>query len=233
MIPRFSYLLSALFLSLHILPMASAQCETPTLPPGMTLGTCGPADPATSGFWINHVGLNVRDLEASMKFYRDVLGMRHIFTIDYTERFSLTYMGFAQGGKNGTGFQTASELLRDKNNSGGLVKLLHFAESEADPVVPSRKTTTLANLGLVVPNLEEAQKRFEENDVTIVKPRGVASLTGDSEVAISFGVGVEATTNATEVEAIVKGLETTGFEDLIFIQDPDGNVLEVVERDGF
>ncbi|KAL4940038.1 hypothetical protein BDV06DRAFT_224461 [Aspergillus oleicola] len=213
--------------------MVSAQCENQPLLPGMTLGTDGHAHPSTSSFWINHVGLNVRDLDASMKFYGDVLGMRHIFTIDYTERFSLTYMGFAQGGKNGTGFQTATELLRNKNNSGGLVKLLHFSDSAANPVVPSVKTTTLANLGLVVPDLEEAQKWFEKNGVTIVKPRGVASLTGDSEVAIAFGVGVEATTNTTEVEAIVEGLQDTGFKDLVFIQDPDGNVLEVVERDGF
>ncbi|KAL4950630.1 hypothetical protein BDW69DRAFT_197100 [Aspergillus filifer] len=183
MIAKPSYLLSALFLALDLVPMASAQCETPDLPPGMTLGTSGPAHPATLGFWINHVGLTC----------------------------------LCPGRKKGTGYQTASELLRDKNNSGGLVKLLHFADSDADPVSPFVKTTTLVNLGLVVPNLEEAQKWFEKNEVTIVKPRGVASLMGDSEAAISFDVGVEATTNTTEVEAIVKGLKTTGFEDLIFI----------------
>jgi hypothetical protein len=66
------------------------------LPPGMTLGNDGPADPATLGIWTNHIGLNVRNLTASMQFYGEILGMRHIFTIQYTDTYSLTYMGFAQ-----------------------------------------------------------------------------------------------------------------------------------------
>lgn len=69
------------------------------LPPGMAIGVDGPADQATTGFWTNHIGLNVRNLTASKHFYGTILGMRHIFTIQYTPSFSLTYMGFSQVGK--------------------------------------------------------------------------------------------------------------------------------------
>ncbi|KAL4928761.1 VOC family protein [Aspergillus undulatus] len=161
-----------------------AQCEQPqAFPPGFTLG------------------LNVRDLDASKQFYGDVLGMRHIFTIQYTDSFSLTYMGLSQGGKNGTAFQTGEELLRNKNNSGGLIKFLHFSKSATELVVPTEKTTTLSNIGLVVPNLKEAEKWFDGHGVKIVKHGGVESPIGKSAVSISFGVEYEAT-----IEELAKGL---------------------------
>ena len=72
----------------------SAQAQQ--LPHGMTIGNDGPADEETRGFWTNHIGLDVRNLTTSKEFYGDVLGMRHIFTIQYTPSYSLTYMGFAQ-----------------------------------------------------------------------------------------------------------------------------------------
>lgn len=49
--------------------------------------------------------------------------MRHIFTVDLSEDFAIMYMGHAQGGRNGTGFQTGAEMARDKNNMAGLVEL--------------------------------------------------------------------------------------------------------------
>lgn len=223
-----------LVFSLFIIPLASSQCDSNTqLPPNMVVGTDEPAAPVTKGFWINHTGLNVRNLTASKIFYGDILGMRHIFTIQYTAHFSLTYMGFAQGGRNGTGFQTGQELLKNKNNSGGLVKLLHFSAAESEPVVPTQTTTTMSNLGLVVPDLDVAQKRFEEAGVKIVKRRGVDTLTGESDVAVSFNVGPESTQNQTQVEELVEGLQVTDLKNILFIEDPDGNLLEVIEQNGF
>lgn len=222
-------LLCTLFLLLRSSPFVSAQA----LPPGFTIGTDGRAEKQTQGFWINHTGLNVNNLTASMAFYGDVLGMRHIFTIQYTEHYSLTYMGFAQGGRNGTGHQTGAELMRFKNNSGGLIKLLFFSESDTPPVPSTKRTSTVANLGLVVPDLAAAQKRFKKHAVKIVKPRGVETLSGDSPVAIAFNIGPESTSNQTEVEELVKGLQTTDFGNIVFIEDPDGNLIEVIERDGF
>lgn len=237
MVALHHFLFTTLFLSFQCTPPTSAQECPPTsgqdYPPGFTLGTDGHASAATKGFWINHTGLNVRNLTASKAFYGSVLGMRHIFTIQYTDHFSLTYMGFSQGGRNGTGFQTGEELLRIKNNAGGMIKLLHFSASESETVVPTERTTTLSNLGLVVPDLKEAEKWFEEHGVKTVKKRGVNTLPGDSDVAVSFNIGPESTSNQTEVEELVEGLQTTDFGNIVFIEDPDGNLFEVIEQNGF
>lgn len=92
-------------------PLNNAQ----QLPDGFTVGTDGPADPATLGFWTNHIGLNVGNLTASKEFYGDVLGMRHIFTIQFTESYSETYMGFAQVllSLHQTGFPTNTGCHRE------------------------------------------------------------------------------------------------------------------------
>lgn len=52
-----------------------------------------------------------------MHFYGKILGMRHIFTLQATPHATVTYMSFSHGGKNGTGFQTSSELYKEKNNA--------------------------------------------------------------------------------------------------------------------
>jgi lactoylglutathione lyase len=90
----------------------------------MTIGTDGPADPATVGFNLNHLGIQVSNVTASREFYGDVLGLRHIFTFNASENFTIVYMGYAQGGRNKTGYQTGAELARDQWNSDGLLELL-------------------------------------------------------------------------------------------------------------
>lgn len=213
----------------HWLSLTAAQ----NLPPGMRVGSDGPADETTKGFYIYHAGLNVRNLTASMEFYGKVLGMREIFTIQYTPSYSLTYMGFSQGGRNGTGFQTGKELLDEKNNSGGMVKLLYFNESHNQLIPSTERTNTFANLGLVVPDIQTAQDRMDKYGVEIVKRIGETTAAFDSPIAKAFNIGPESTNNITQVNDLIKGLITTDFEHIIFLKDPDGNMLEVVEQNGF
>ena len=78
-----------------------------------------------------------------------------------------------------------------------------------------------------------AQRRLDEYGVTIVKRVGEIDLAVDGPVAKAFGVGPTATSNVTEVEEIVEGLVGTDLENLMFVLDPDGNMLEVVEQNGF
>lgn len=216
------------------LPLALSQ----ELPDTMTVGTDEPADEAVKGFHINHAGLNVRNLTASMHFYGKVLGMRHIITIHFTPNYSLTYMGFAQGGRNGTGFQTGAELLRDKNNVDGQIKLFYFPDSELQDedsgfVASTKRTNTFANLGLVVPDVKNAQDRFEQFGVKIIKRVGEVTVPADGAVANATNLGPASTSNLTEVDAVMQGLLTTDFEDMLFVEDPDGNMLEIVKQNGF
>jgi catechol-2,3-dioxygenase len=96
-----------------------------TTPPFVyTEGNDPPADPATKSYFSNHIGLLVSDLTATRQWYSDVLGMRHIFTVDVSPSYSVMYMGHSQGGKNGSGYQTGQEMARDRGNLAGLVEFI-------------------------------------------------------------------------------------------------------------
>lgn len=57
-------------------------------PFNITHGTDCPADPATTSYFINHVGFVVSNLTATRDWYREVLGMRHVFTVDLSSEYS-------------------------------------------------------------------------------------------------------------------------------------------------
>ena len=48
---------------------------------------------------IDHVSINVRDLEASARFYTEVLGFRRLETVAMGGGFSITYFGIPGGGR--------------------------------------------------------------------------------------------------------------------------------------
>jgi lactoylglutathione lyase len=51
----------------------------------------------TDGFRLNHAMLRVRDPEASLGFYRDILGMALIDRFDFEAgRFSLYFLGYPE-----------------------------------------------------------------------------------------------------------------------------------------
>ena len=60
------------------------------------MSTSGPSR-ASSGANINHLVLNVRDIEASHRFYTEVLGMRLLRRRDYPDgRFTLAFVGYGE-----------------------------------------------------------------------------------------------------------------------------------------
>jgi lactoylglutathione lyase len=196
----------------------------------LQVGADGPADPETLGFNLNHFSLIVRNLTASMDFYGRVLGMRHIFTANLTPFYSVTYMGHAHGGANGTGYQTGEELLREKNNARGMIEFQYFADSlDSGNVATTRRANTFSHIGLMVPDLEAAQKRMEKAGVTITKKIGF-SAEGVASIANACGAGEFVTDNQEEPAQVLTAIEATGFNELLIIEDPDGNLLEVQQQ---
>jgi lactoylglutathione lyase len=92
--------------------------------PSFSIGTDPPADGATLGFKMAHTALFVNDLTATKNFYGAVLGMREIFRLDATGDYSILYMAHAQGGRNGTGYMTGEEMMRELYNMGGLIEFI-------------------------------------------------------------------------------------------------------------
>ncbi|KAK5047300.1 hypothetical protein LTR84_006822 [Exophiala bonariae] len=199
------------------------------LPPAdfMTIGTDGLAPPETLGYAINHFSLIVSNLTASKEFYGNVLGMRHMFTAQLSPHYSVTYMGHAHGGRNGTGYQTGAELLREKNNANGMIEFQYFAGSaDVNITATTRRPNTFSHIGLIVPSLADAEKRMLQYGVTISKRIGLGAQ-GIESVENAFGFGPYVTTNETERELLIQGQEWVGFSQLLGIEDPDGNFIEV------
>lgn len=120
---RFLFLLLSAVASL--LPLASACTPTNTSTNSQfIIGTDGPADPATLGYTLNHVALQVQNITATRAFYGEVLGFRHVFTFVESDNYTITYMGYPSGGKNGTGYQTGEEMLREQRNTEGLIEFI-------------------------------------------------------------------------------------------------------------
>lgn len=193
-----------------------------------TVGSDPPADPETLGFSLNHLSLIVSNLTASKTFYGDVLGMRHLFTAHLSPHYSITYMGHASGGRNGTGYQTGAELLRDKNNAAGLLEF-QFLDNAADVderLASTRRANTFSHIGLIVPSLEKAQERFERHGVNITKRIGVPG-DGAEGVLNALGLGAAALTDEEERALVSEGQLLVGFPQLLVIEDPDGNMIEV------
>jgi catechol 2,3-dioxygenase-like lactoylglutathione lyase family enzyme len=97
---------------------------------------------------INHVSINVRDLEVSARFYAEVLGFRRLETVAMDGGFSITYFEIPGGGR--------MELF---DHSGGS-RESHREESEVG----------LRHLAFTVEDVVGAEKLLRARDVPIVLP---------------------------------------------------------------
>lgn len=192
--------------------------------------------PATLGFNINHFSLLVGDLDASVDFYTELLGMRRLFTYVGNDFFKIAYLGYPSGGRNGTGYQTPLELFRDKNNMQGLLEFVYLAPNVTDPpaerpVASSARTNSFSHLGLVVPDLDAARQRFKENDVTILADVG-ETPTPENVLPIvnAYGAGLLPEGSEDVIEELMTAMLGSG-QDTMIIQDPDGNIIEVQPQD--
>ncbi|KAH7253519.1 uncharacterized protein BKA55DRAFT_510966 [Fusarium redolens] len=204
--------------------------------PYPVLGTDEPADWATTGYFINHFAISTRNLTASVDFYSRVLGFRKMFTLHVSKTYSITYLAHAHGGKNGTGYQTALELNREKNNAQGLLEIYYLDIPTKNIESSSQHPNTFAHIGLVVPDAKAIQERLETmSDVKIVKKYGekFTELTTDLAVGPAVGLppAVVSQLSLEEREAIIQGLGPS-VDPLIFIVDPDGNFIEIQGQEG-
>lgn len=218
---------SSLSVALACLPNLPRNDEAnSTTFPRVERGSDDPADVATTGYSLNHFSLNVKNMTRSIQWYSDVLGLRLIFNFRATEKLSIAYLAHSHGGKNGTGYQTVSELNRHKNNMEGLLELVHYDDPAADLVPSTARANTFSHYGLIVHDVPAAQARFERLGVNILKRAGEAhELKGP--VAEAFGLGSVFERDPAEAEQIAQALLATGGMEFVIIADPDGNMIEV------
>lgn len=213
-----------LFALLFVLPAVSCA------PSPLELGPDEPADPATLGYSVTHFGLVVMDLEATLHFYTKVVGMRHIFTYHASDEFTVSYVGHAQGGRNGTGYQTPEEMYREKNNLNGLMEFLHFKDANSAPLSSATTTVTFSHVGLIVPDILATQKRMEKFGVKILKRVG-ENPNANGPLDNAFSLGDAITKDQAAKAAALKGIIGMGFPAFLVVADPDGNLVEIQQQD--
>ncbi|PGG98202.1 hypothetical protein GX51_06922 [Blastomyces parvus] len=156
--------------------------------------------------------------------------MRLIFTFRATEKVSISYLAHSHGGKNGTAYQTTSELNRNKNNMEGLLELLHYDYDSYKHPPTISLDNTFSHFGIVVPCVTRFQKRVDKLKLPILKRAG-GEMTQEAleAVAKSHGLRKMWEENKLEAESLLLMLleSIPGFSDFIFMTDPDGNLIEV------
>ncbi|KAM5341729.1 hypothetical protein ACJ41O_014760 [Fusarium nematophilum] len=217
----------------HALPHFSPRSDNESITyPYPELGTDEPSDYATTGYFINHLCINVKNLTASVDFYSSVFGLRKLFTLHVSEHFSITYMGHSHGGKNGTGYQTALELNREKNNAEGLIELVHVDVPVNNIDSSTQRPNTFAHIGMIVPDIKATQQRLDDLNIEVLKRVG-EPIAVDGKVAGATSLHAEALAqlSAEEREQIAAVLIPTN-DPLVFVADPDGNLIEIQPQEG-
>ena len=140
-------------------------------------------------------------------------------------------MAHAHGGKNGTGYQTAEEMNREKNNREGLLELVSLSVPGWNLPASSKVPNTFAHIGMVVPDIEATQRHLQKMGANIVKNFGEPMrLTG--AVANATGFGDLSELGQEEIDLFLKVMNVSNTP-LIFVADPDGNLVEVQGQEGF
>jgi len=191
-------------------------------------GDEAPSQPATTGYFINHLCINVRNATESIAWYKQAFGLRLMFTLHVSEHFSISYMGHSHGGRNGTGYQTSDEMNRDKNNIEGLIEILSLDYPGWDLPAGTRVPNTFSHIGLVVPNITDTQLRLEAMGANIIKGAG-DTFKLDGPFAVSSGFtqpGVDDVIGQDETDALTATLVQINSP-LMYVADPDGTIIEI------
>jgi lactoylglutathione lyase len=180
---------------------------------------------------MNHIGLLTTNLTGMKHFYGDILGMRLLFDAHVTPEYTVTYMGYAQGGRNGTGFQSGAELAAAKNNLWGLLELQQFNVSDDRLIASTERSNTFGHVGLVVPDVVKTEEYLESREVRILKRvnEPIKDFTGP--VPNAFGLGEFAGLHLAAKKALVDAQGLIGLEFFLMVADPDGNLIEIQQQD--
>jgi lactoylglutathione lyase len=185
-----------------------------------------PSDPATTGYFINHLCINVRNATKTIDWYNRAFGLRLMFRLQVSEHFSISYMGHSHGGRNGTGYQTSEEITRNKNNVEGLLEILSLEYPGWDLPAGIKMPNTFSHIGMVVPNITDTQVRLEAMGANIFKKFGEPfTIEGPFSDATGFTQAGDAISKE-EIDTIMETLGP-GNTPLMFVADPDGTIIEV------
>ncbi|KAI9667442.1 MAG: hypothetical protein M1821_000258 [Bathelium mastoideum] len=189
----------------------------------ITYGDSTPQPPETVGYNLNHLAIIVPNLTATLDFYINALGFRELFTVPLNDDYSFTYLSYPQGGRNGTGYQTAQEMTREKNNSEGLLEILYSASDSNITAPGTSNGVGFSHLGFLVPSVVDTQARLEKFGAKIIKRAG-EPFTED--IARHY-FGLPASLSPQQILAEVGAL----LDPFLLAVDSSGYLLEIQQQD--
>ena len=133
-------------------------------------GTDPPQPPETREYNLNHLMLRIRNPEKSLKFYREVIGLRTLFTFN-AGPMTIYYVGHIKDDQ--TGAQAFAEMASRR----GLVELVHIHGEENSVISNGNEGPNwgFGHIGITVPNAHTAMERFRSMGVPIFKELGTCS----------------------------------------------------------
>jgi lactoylglutathione lyase len=150
----------------------------------------------------------ITDPERSIPFYRDVLGLRRVMTLN-NGPCTVYYMGYYYPGET-----TGADVFKRMQQRDGLLELVHIHGSHGRAVDNGNPPGGFGfgHIGISVPDIDAARKRFIEHGVTIWKDLGIEhSDRRGMTLAEEDGEGAELTEGFKKV-----------FSRMMMIRDPDG-----------
>lgn len=149
--------------------------------------------------YVQHIAIGVKDIEASYRFYRDILGFRGKFIDDHVFPIPETYL--SSGSSQITRDHQMRILFAFHPQGGASVELAVF--NDITPVSPENKVQIgdigFIELGVRVRNLEGF----------------VSRLKSDGNIAVT--------------PVLERKCNNHAIQNFAFIRDPDGTLIELVE----
>ena len=146
------------------------------------------------GYTFNHTMLRVKDVEKSLAFYRDLLGMTLLRQADFAEaKFSLYFLAFVEEGEEVP--QDNAEARAYQFSREGVLELTHNwgTEDEDGPVYHDGNSEPrgFGHIALCVPDVHAACERFDAAGVEFVKRPDEGRMKGLAFIKDPDGYWVE------------------------------------------
>lgn len=149
-----------------------------------------------SGFRLNHTMIRIKDPDASLAFYTQVLGMHLIERFDFEEmEFSLYFLGFSASIEGPVPEERGERIVWLASQS-GILELTHNYGTESDDDFAGYHDGNSApqgfgHIGVSVPDVYAACERFEQAGIEFVKRPDDGSMKGLAFIKDPDGYWVE------------------------------------------
>lgn len=155
---------------------------------------------------IDHVNIVVRDLDAMVGFYRDVLGMTVAKRVTISGDWIASVIGLADAAANAPAPHVRAEVVYLDLPGGPRIELIDYQQPAGDrpPGLDAPHTHGLRHLAFAVDDIDVASTKLASAGVALV---GSAQRVPDSQVTYAGGVRKR----------------------LVYFRDPEGNLLELCE----